>query len=256
MDKKEITVYARDGIGKYRKDGHFVDMPKDWEFVPSGDATLTRRLKSQATGYWVVRKIFGRKEFTIGLCVSSSLASSVRLELEAERLTPEYQQKLASGRQRRQRAQARYQEDFASAVLAFLSFHERWRELALRLAAVVTEFATPVGSGTVARTQRISIEERARAAVIAWMRHNTTDYEQRHIPKIAGKRRSVRRELAQESLRLLENYRRGADAPPNCPLQHALQHTAKEEAPPAVEASSPASASSPPSISAGDSFWL
>lgn len=43
-----------------------------------------------------------------------------------------------------------------------------------RLDRVVTHHATPVGSGTVARTKRIPVEYRAEAAVIAWMRHQTT----------------------------------------------------------------------------------
>jgi len=43
-----------------------------------------------------------------------------------------------------------------------------------RLAQAVTTHATPVGSGTVARSRRIGVEERAEAAVIAWMRHQTT----------------------------------------------------------------------------------
>ena len=91
------------------------------------------------------------------------------------------------------------------------------------VAKVVTEFTTPVGSGTVARTQRIPIEERARAAVIAWMRHNTTNYDHRYIPRVAGKRREVRRDIAQESLALLKDYRWGVDIPASCPLQKALK---------------------------------
>ena len=118
-------------------------------------------------------------------------------------------------------------EDFEKAVLEFLGFHERYAELAARLAKVVTEFTTPVGSGTVARTQRIPIGQRARAAVIAWMRHNTTDYDHRYIPRIAGKRREVRRDIAQESLALLKDYRRGNDVSDDCPLRRAL--VAKEE---------------------------
>ena len=37
------------------------------------------------------------------------------------------------------------------------------------------------------------IEQRAKAAVIAWMRHRTTAYEQMAIPRAKGKRREVRR---------------------------------------------------------------
>ena len=98
-------------------------------------------------------------------------------------------------RKRREKEQEEYQEDFEKAVLDFLAFHERYRNLAERLAKVVTGFTTPVGSGTVARTQRIPIEQRARAAVIARMRHNTTDYDHRYISRVAGRHREVQRDI-------------------------------------------------------------
>lgn len=66
--------------------------------------------------------------------------------------------------------------------------------------------ATPVGSDTVVRTKRIPVEQRAEAAVIAWMRHSTTAYDSMVIPKIKGKRREIRRMLARRSHDLLERY--------------------------------------------------
>jgi hypothetical protein len=230
MDKQETIVYELKGLRRYSKDGHFVDLPADWEFVPSGDPALTRRLKATAPDYWIVKRKVGNKEFGVGLCVPKGLADVITEQLKAEREMPEYQRKLEAGRRRREKEQEEYEEDFEKAVLEFLGFHERYAELAARLAKVVTEFTTPVGSGTVARTQRIPIEQRARAAVIAWMRHNTTDYDHRYIPRVAGKRREVRRDLAHESLALLEAYRRGDDAPTDCPLQRAL-NTMKQEQP-------------------------
>lgn len=227
MSKEETIVFEIKGLTKYSLDGRFVDMPDGWEFVPSGDPGLTRRLKATASDYWVVKRRLGHKEFGVGLCVPSGLAASIMEELKRERQTPEYQRKLAAGRKRREKKQEQYQEDFEAAVLRFLAFHPRWSDLAARFAKVVTEFTTPVGSGTVARTERIPIEERARAAVIAWMRHNTTNYDHRYIPRIAGKRREVRRELAQDSLALLKEYRLGNDAPANCPLQNALDKTSQ-----------------------------
>ena len=107
-------------------------------------------------------------------------------------------------------------------VLAFLAFHPNHAQLAERLARAVTDHATPVGSGTVARTKRIPVERRAEAAVIAWMRHQTTGHDGMAIPRIRGKRREVRRLLAQRSNELLERYRRGEAAPDGCPLRNAL----------------------------------
>lgn len=110
-------------------------------------------------------------------------------------------------------------------MLEFLAFETTYTELADTLARAVTEHATPVGSGTVARTKRIPVGRRAEAAVIAWLRHHATVYEGMAIPRIKGKRREVRRLLAQQSRSLLDAYRAGrevnADA---CPLRRALNN--------------------------------
>jgi hypothetical protein len=118
--------------------------------------------------------------------------------------------------------QAEYVEDFHGAVLAVLAFHPTHADLADRLALAVTDHATPVGSGTVGRTKRIPIERRAEAAVIAWMRHQTTGYDSLVIPRVKGKRREVRRMLARRSHELLDGYRRGEGVADGCPLQKAL----------------------------------
>src|SRR5208282_2063077 len=119
---------------------------------------------------------------------------------------------------RREKAQAEYVEDFLGAVVTFLAFHENHVDLADRMARAITDHATPVGSGTVARTKRIPIENRAEAAVIAWMRHQTTGYDGMVIPRIKRKRREMRRLLARRSHELLDGYRRGEPAQEGCPL--------------------------------------
>ena len=124
---------------------------------------------------------------------------------------------------RREKAQAEYVEDFLGAVVAFLAFHQNHADLADRLARAVADHATPVGSGTVARTKRIPVEDRAEAAVIAWMRHQTTGYDGMVIARVKGKRREVRRMLARRSHDLLERYRRGESIPETCPLMTALE---------------------------------
>ena len=116
------------------------------------------------------------------------------------------------------------------AVVAFLGFHANHADLADRLARVVTDHATPVGSGTVARTKRIPVEQRAEAAVIAWLRHSTTGYDGMAIPRVKGKRREVRRMLARRSHELLERYRRGEATPEACPLKKALTNAPSGQA--------------------------
>jgi hypothetical protein len=147
----------------------------------------------------------------------------IRNELAAERATPEYARRREADARRRDHEQADYVRTFRQAVLDFLQFHPRFAPLADRLAHAVTDHATPVGSGTVARTERIPVERRAEAAVIAWMRHRTTAYDHMTIPRVKGKRREVRRVLAGRSKALLEAYRAGrAVEPSSCPLQRAL----------------------------------
>ena len=110
-----------------------------------------------------------------------------------------------------------------AAVIEYLHFHPRHQQLAKAVAVLIADHATPVGSGTVARTKRIPLEERAEAATIAWLRHQTTGYDDMVIPREKGRRREVRRLLAQRSVQLLEKYRSGRPFDlAQCPLQKAV----------------------------------
>jgi len=203
-------------------DGLVLQVPTGWELLPPGDAALTRRVK-KAGPAWTVQEKKGRKTFSRGVWAPAERIASIRAELETERSTDVYAKRRGADRVRRDRKHVQYVEDFRAAVLAFLDFAPCYMGLACQLAAAVTEQATPVGSGTVARTQRIPIEKRAESAVVAWLRHQTTAYDNMRIARVKGKRRAVRRMLAEESRRLLENYRKGrpTDAT-SCPLQSAL----------------------------------
>lgn len=202
-------------------DGKVLTVPEGWILLPPGDAALTRRVK-QAGAHWVVSEKRGRKVFSRGIWCPAKTVERIRADLDAERSTESFAKRKASDAARREKAQDAYVEDFQAAVLQFLRFHDRYADLSDRLATAVTSHATPVGSGTVARTKRIPVEERAEAAVIAWMRHQTTGYDDMVIPRIKGKRREVRRALARRSHELLERYRRGEAAAANCPLLKAI----------------------------------
>jgi hypothetical protein len=80
----------------------------------------------------------------------------------------------------------------------------------------------PLRSATAPLTKRIPVEQRAEAAVIAWLRHQTTGYDSMKIARIKGKRWEVRRMLAQRSKELLGRYRRGESVGEDCPLKKAL----------------------------------
>jgi hypothetical protein len=169
----------------------------------------------------------GRKVFSRGIWAASAIIGRIRAELEAQRSTEEFARRKEADARRRDKAQVEYVEDFHGAVVFFLAFHPNHADLAIRLAQAVTAHATPVGSGTVARTKRIPIEERAEAAVIAWMRHRTTGYDGMAIPKVKGKRREVRRMLARRSQELLQRYRIGEPVGEECPLNRALMSRAE-----------------------------
>lgn len=214
-------------------EGHALEVPSGWELLPPGDAMLTRRVKA-ACVVWVMQERKGRRTFGRGVWAPGEVVARVRGEVEQARAQPAYQKKLDAGRAKRAAEQEAYAGEFESAIVSFLGFAPRYAALAEAMAKRVADHAVPVGSGTVARTQRISIEERARAAVIAWMRHHTTGYDRMSIPRVKGRRREVRRRLARESLARLGPYRdAGADAPPappDCPLRKALGAGASEVA--------------------------
>ncbi len=202
-------------------DGKTLTAPDGWVLLPPGDAALTRRVKA-AGDHWVVQEKKGRKVFSRGVWAPATTINRIRAELDGERSTEGYTKRKEADARRRDKAQSEYVEDFYGAVLAFLAFHPQHADLAQRLARAVTDHATPVGSGTVARTKRIPVEQRAEAAVIAWMRHQTTAYDSMKIARIKGKRREVRRMLAQRSKELLVRYRRGEPVGDDCPISRAL----------------------------------
>ncbi len=202
-------------------EGKTLTVPAGWMLLPPGDAALTRRVKAGGD-HWAVAEKKGRKVFSLGVWAPTATIDRIRGELQVERSTEGFAKRKEAGARRREKAHAEYVEDFHGEVMRFLAFHPAYAQLAERLAKAVTEHATPVGSGTVARTERIPVNERAEAAVIAWMRHQTTGYDSLAIPRVKGKRREVRRMLAQRSHALLEGYRRGYPASEACPLKQAL----------------------------------
>lgn len=199
-------------------DGVTLNVPADWELLPPGDAGMTRRVKSKGPT-WTVKQKKGRRTFSLGVWAPEDQIAAVRAELDAERSTEAYAKKRVADLRRREKKQVQYVEDFTGAVLEFLNFDDRHGKLANQMAKAISDHATPVGSGTVARTQRIPLERRAESAVIAWMRHQTTAYDNMKIARVKGKRREVRRMLAAQSKKLLAVYRNGNDIDAaTCPL--------------------------------------
>ncbi len=203
------------------ENGEVLTVPIDWELLPPGDAGLTRRVKGAGPS-WTVKEKKGRRTFSKGVWAPATSIKKIREDLAEERAKPAYAKRRQADAKRRDVKQAAYVEDFQQAVKTFLNFAPCYVELADKLSLAVANHATPVGSGTVARTQRIPIERRAESAVIAWLRHQTTGYDNMKIPRVKGKRREVRRMLAEQSRRLLQDYREGNKVV-DCRLDHALR---------------------------------
>ncbi|MBX9653110.1 DUF2293 domain-containing protein [bacterium] len=207
-EESRIVRPGREERSVRTMDGQVLIVPEGWILLPPGDAGLTRRVKS-AGPTWTVQEKVGRKVFSRGVWAPADRVEIIRKQLEDERSTASYAKKRAAETARRERKQSEYVDDFHASVMSFLNFAPCYHELAIQLATAVTRHATPVGSGTVARTERIPITQRAESAVIAWLRHQTTTYDLMRIPRVKGKRREVRRMLAEQSRRLLDEYRRG-----------------------------------------------
>jgi hypothetical protein len=189
--------------------GTILTIPLTWSLLKPGDAGATRRVKAAGPS-WTVKAKRGRRIISLGVWAPTDTIDGVIKGLEAERSTDAYKKKQTSAKRRRDKTQVQYVEDFTAAVFEFLAFHDRHKDLAMRLASAIAAHATPVGSGTVARAARIPVEQRAESAVIAWLRHQTTGYDNMKIPRLKGKRREVRRILAAKSRELLDVYRRDA----------------------------------------------
>ena len=219
--ENKIVRPALNGILR-DENGEKVSPPAGWVFLAAGDAGLTRKVTTQGV-FWRVQVQMGRRTISKGIWAPGETIILARQEVEAVRSTAPYQKKLDGDRQRRGKKQAEYEKEFCLEVRAFLTFAPRYQEWEKEMAEAITVHAVPVGSGTVARTVMIPVEERAEKAVIAWMRHQSTAYESMRIPRIKGKRREIRRMLAGRSVELLQAYREGVETSPGCPLRQALE---------------------------------
>lgn len=222
MKSKEIQVWKTVRGNVFLLDGKEVKPPVGWIFVPAGDPGVTRRLKASGD-YWVLVHRRRNRIESLGIWTEAGQVEKIKAQLESERSDPAYRKKLEAARRAREAKHDAYVVEFRQAVVDFLEFDKKYTDLAWNLADAVTDQAVPVGSGTVARTERIPLERRAEAAVIAWMRHQTTAYDHMSIARVKGERREVRRRLAERSRQLLAKYRAGEEVDPMCPLAKALK---------------------------------
>ncbi|MGE5395709.1 MAG: DUF2293 domain-containing protein [Candidatus Saccharibacteria bacterium] len=201
--------------------GEILSAPPSWAYLPAGDAGVTRKVTAKGE-YWRVEIKKGRRTMSLGIWAPKATIENAIQEMQQTRQSDQYQKKQAYAAGYRERKQEEYHQEFLQSIKEFLNFHPNYKQMEHQLAQAVTAHAIPVGSGTVARTQMIPIDKRAQLAVIAWMRHQTTGYDNLQIARVKGERRAVRRSLAQQSELLLMRYRQGMAPQTNCPLKKAL----------------------------------
>lgn len=206
------------------KTGKVFSVPTGWENLPAGDASVTRKLKSLGPT-WTVQEKKGRKAFSHGVWAAKEQIEEALRLVEVQRADPKHQKKLAQAKDRREEKEAVFGEDFQQAIIQFLNFDPKHQLLVEQLSKLVKEHAVPVGSGTVARSSTVTLEDKAALAVMAWMRHKTSAYDSTPVPRVKGARRELRRQIARQSERILAKYRSGEDFDfGGCVLYRAL-HT-------------------------------
>ncbi len=209
------------------KTGKVFIVPIDWANLPAGDASVTRKLKSLGPT-WTVQEKKGRKTFSHGVWAAKEHIQEAKSLVEAQRSDPKHQKKLAQAKVRREEKEEVFGEDFQMAIITFLNFDNKYQTLVEKLAVLVKEHAVPVGSGTVARSSSVTLPDKAAMAVMAWMRHQTSNYDSTSVPRIKGARRELRQKIARQSEGILAKYRSGIDADLSlCPLYKALKKASK-----------------------------
>jgi uncharacterized protein DUF2293 len=178
LTQLHLDVYdTRDG--PWNPEHGALTVPEGWEFLPSGDAFITRTVKAAGV-YWVAWRPRGRNRphrRKLGLWAPTDAIEKARAAAEqgASRRARGREQ----GVRQRARAEDRYRADLAVAVVDYLAFHTAHHELAAKIADGAALQAAAVSSGRVGRTRTLSLQERAALAARAWMRHRYTDYEDR-----------------------------------------------------------------------------
>ncbi len=177
LSELHLDVYDR-GSGPWNPEHGEIDIPADWEFLPSGDAFVTRTVKA-AGKYWVAWRPRSRNRPHRRLeglwAPAEAIAAAWRAadQTEARRVVA----RQASARSR-ERAEEKYRSEMEAAVLDFLDFAPEHAELARAIAEEAAARAAVVGSGRVGRTRTISLSERAALAARAHIRHHHTEYEE------------------------------------------------------------------------------
>jgi hypothetical protein len=173
---QQLDVYMT-REGPWNPEHGDIEIPKDWDFLPSGDAFVTRRVKAAGT-FWVAWRPRGRNRphrRRLGLWAPKKAIEEVWAEAAATEEQRARQREL--GAKSRERQEVVYRDELAEAIRRFLAFAPDHSELAEEIASEAAMRAAVVGSGRVGRTRTLSLDERAALAARALIRHRYTNYE-------------------------------------------------------------------------------
>lgn len=181
MDDGDITQLQLDVYmtreGPWNPEHGDLEIPQDWDFLPSGDAFVTRRVKTKGT-YWVAWRPRGRNRphrRKLGLWAPKTAIEQAWADAAAteERRAKQRQH----GAKSRERKEIVYRDELADAIRRFLAFAPEHSELSNEITSEAATRAALVGSGRVGRTRTLSLDERAALAARALIRHRYTNYE-------------------------------------------------------------------------------
>lgn len=173
---EHLDVYVTK-TGPWNPDHGEIEVPDDWELLPSGDAFLTRRVKAAGVYRlaWRTRSGSRRHRRLIGVWAPAATIAAARVE--ADETAEKRERAREQGAVSRARAAERDRVELEAAIFQFLGFPDEQQARAQEIAQGAAARAAVVGSGRVGRTRTISLEERAGLAARAYIRHNLTSYE-------------------------------------------------------------------------------
>lgn len=163
--------------GPWNPEHGAIEIPEDWDFLPRGDAFVTRTVKA-AGQYWIVWRPRGRNRphrRQLGIWAPRSHIEAA--EVKAAQTEETRAKRRSQSARQRARAEERYRLELEAGIVAYLGFASGHAGLAAEIAREAAARAAVVGSGRVGRTRKLALEERAALAARAYIRHAHTDYE-------------------------------------------------------------------------------
>ena len=173
-----LDVYDK-GDGPWNPEHGNMTIPDNWDFLPMGDAYVTRTVKAGGI-YWVAWRPRGKNRphrRKLGLWAPAGTIEQARTKA-AETAAKREKNREPAARQRA-RVECRYREELEAAIIRFLEFDDPHEGLARQIAHQAAEHAATIRSGRVGRTRTLTLGERATLAARAHIRHQFTDYHKR-----------------------------------------------------------------------------